>query len=431
MQIPPTEVLLSWPKPNYENPTTRGEALLVLMICFSILVGLAVAGRFYSRLVVKSWFGWDDGAIIVAFIFTIALNVIVVLANRKYGWNRHIWDVKPTMIQDANLAAFTAKLLFVGAATFTRISLICFYYRLVRDSGIAWFAHVLHASMAFVVGLGLAFTFVGVFLCVPVQAYWIFPPMANYHCLDEGTATLTVGIFNCCADLLTTILPIPLVWRLQMALRHRIGISLLLSLGFIVTIAGALRTYFIWQSLIGTWDTTWYSYPLWICAAIEIDIAVICACAPALKPLLHVRISRVTSKLSEKLSFKSSRGSSRSRAASRGTLTSSMGKSKSSLFGTPLRKSPADSVWEGDDEYGMLEMLRSYPEKNTVVSATATATHGEDEITPWSTAEPPGNKPVRKPTLEIMKRQSVEMSVDHTADRISVERRPDEAFGMK
>ncbi|KAF7195570.1 hypothetical protein HII31_03164 [Pseudocercospora fuligena] len=238
MQIPPMEVLLSWPKPNYDNPTTRGEALLVLMICFSILVGLAVAGRFYSRLVVKSCSGWDDGAIIVAFFFTIALNVIVILANRRFGWNRHIWDVKPTMIQNANIAAFTAKLL------------------LVRDSGIAWFAHVLHASMAFVVGLGLAFTFVGVFLCIPVQAYWIYPPMANYYCLDEGTATLTIGIFNCCADLLTTILPIPLVWRLQMALRHRIGISLLLSLGFIVTIAGALRTYFIWQSLIGTWDTT-------------------------------------------------------------------------------------------------------------------------------------------------------------------------------
>lgn len=24
-----------------------------------------------------------------------------------------------------------------------------------------------------------------------------------------------------------------------------------------------------------SWDTTWYSYPLWICAAIEIDLAVV------------------------------------------------------------------------------------------------------------------------------------------------------------
>lgn len=38
----------------------------MLMTTFSILVGLAVAGRFYSRIVVKDWFGWDDGTMIVA-----------------------------------------------------------------------------------------------------------------------------------------------------------------------------------------------------------------------------------------------------------------------------------------------------------------------------------------------------------------------------
>lgn len=112
------------------------------------------------------------------------MNVVVILANRHFGWNRHLWDVEFTMyeafmllspatyadfvprVQNANIAAFTAKLLFVGAATFTRMSLIFFYYRLVRNSGIAWFRNVLHASMAFVVGLGIAFTIVGIFLCV-------------------------------------------------------------------------------------------------------------------------------------------------------------------------------------------------------------------------------------------------------------------------
>jgi len=46
------------------------------------------------------------------------------------------------------------------------------------------------------------------------------------------------------------------------------------------------RTYFIWKCLIQSYDETWYAYPLWICAAVEIDLAVLCACAPALRPLL-------------------------------------------------------------------------------------------------------------------------------------------------
>lgn len=67
--------------------------------------------------------------------------------------------------QNAGIVAYCAKLLFVQAATFTRISLILFYYRLVRDSGIQWFTYVLHGSMFFVVGLGISFTCVGIWLC--------------------------------------------------------------------------------------------------------------------------------------------------------------------------------------------------------------------------------------------------------------------------
>ncbi|CAK1354091.1 unnamed protein product [Cercospora beticola] len=273
MQFPPLTVIATWPPANYDDPVTRGHALFALMIFFSVLVVISCAGRLYSRIYIKHWFGWDDGFIIIA--LTIAMNAVVILANQRYGWDRHIWDVKPTVYQNAGIVAFTAKLLFVGASSFTRISLICFYYRLVKDSGISWFNKILHASMFFVVGLGIAFTCIGIWLCIPVQAYWRFPPKWPYKCLDEGTTTLIIGIFNCIADLLCTLLPIPLVWRLKMPLKHRVGVCVLLGLGFIVTIAGVLRTYFIWQSLISSWDVTWYSYPLWICATIEIDLAVV------------------------------------------------------------------------------------------------------------------------------------------------------------
>lgn len=70
------------------------------------------------------------------------------------------------MIQKASIIAFAAKLLFVGASTFTRLSLVCFYYRLVGDTGISWFTWVLHASMAFNIAIGIAFTCIGIWLCV-------------------------------------------------------------------------------------------------------------------------------------------------------------------------------------------------------------------------------------------------------------------------
>lgn len=43
-----------------------------------------------------------------------------------------------------------------------------------------------------------------------------------------------------------------------------------------------------------------YAWPLWIAAAVEIDVGVICACAPALKTLLY--FSRPSTRLSNKIS---------------------------------------------------------------------------------------------------------------------------------
>ena len=83
------------------------------------------------------------------------------------------------------------------------------------------------------------------------------------------------GVINSVSDLLTTVLPIPIVWRLQMPLKQRIGVCILLCLGFIVTIAGSIRTYYTWKSLIESWDETWFAYPLWIAAAVELDLGLV------------------------------------------------------------------------------------------------------------------------------------------------------------
>lgn len=83
------------------------------------------------------------------------------------------------------------------------------------------------------------------------------------------------GIVNSVSDLLITVLPIPIVMKLQMPLRQRVGVCILLCLGLIVTIAGSLRTYFTWRSLIESWDETWFAYPLWIAAAVEIDLGLV------------------------------------------------------------------------------------------------------------------------------------------------------------
>ncbi|KAJ4989844.1 hypothetical protein SVAN01_04681 [Stagonosporopsis vannaccii] len=285
MKLPPFDVILSWPTPNYANPVTRGDALIIVNSIFIALVVLVVGLRMYTRLAIKRWFGLDDVFILLALLFTIGLTIVVLLANVKYGWDRHLWDIPLDKLVPTLKIAMAAKVVFTCAATFTRLSLHCFYYRLVADTGKTWFKWCIHLNVAYTIGIFISFIFLAIFQCTPVSDYWMIGSPVD-SCMNEGTVTLVCGIINCVADLATTVTPMPLIMGLHMPRRQRFAVACLFALGIIVTVAGIVRTWFIYKSLITTYDNTWYAYPLWIAAAVEIDLGVICASAPVLRPLL-------------------------------------------------------------------------------------------------------------------------------------------------
>ncbi|KAI7281442.1 hypothetical protein KC345_g4156 [Hortaea werneckii] len=445
MRLPPLSVITTWPVPNYMRPHTHGRALLITNLLLITLVLLAVLGRLYARLIIKRWYGADDSMIVLACVATIGMNTVVILANERYGWNRHIYDIPPSMISEAGKIAFVAKLAFVFAATFTRLSLIAFYYRLVKDSGLRWFKGVLHASLAWTVAVWVCFVCQTIWLCRPVEAYWQYPPNPDAHCLDEGKVMLGGGVINCVSDLLTTVLPIPIVMRLQMPLKQRIGVCVLLCLGFIVTIAGVIRTYFIWKSLIDSWDQTWFAYPLWIAAAVEIDLAVICACAPAWKSLLRQPIVTISSRVSSKIS--SLRSPSHSGATPDCTPASSA--NGTSSFFVPLRSLSRFQLRKMEFEQqprGEGNMSR----KRAAVDVERTCyqpgmdddpieglgdigrrefRHSEivlDDPASTSSASSSNHRCVT-PSLQIMKQQSVEQEVVHISEFLAQHAHEDEA----
>lgn len=61
---PPMEVVFSWPKPNYINPETRGNAVVILEGVLLALCYIIVALRVYTRAIQARNFGIDDALIV-------------------------------------------------------------------------------------------------------------------------------------------------------------------------------------------------------------------------------------------------------------------------------------------------------------------------------------------------------------------------------
>jgi hypothetical protein len=103
--------------------------------------------------------------------------------------------------------------------------------------------------------------------------------------MNDSAAMKASAILNTASELVIAILPVLAVFRLQVDPRQRWTVIGLLSLGFLVTLAGCLRTYTIWRT-VESYDLAWWSTPHWICSEVEIDLALVCAIIPAL-PLAH------------------------------------------------------------------------------------------------------------------------------------------------
>lgn len=161
----PIDKLLSFPIPNYKDPETQGSALLTVNAVFLALVTTFVVLRIYTRVYLKRWFGLDDVFIIIAYVFTVGLTAAVILANQRYYWDRHVWDVPIAGIAPSGKIAMAAKVLYTCASTFTRMSLICFYYRIVGDTMNSVFRWILHLSMVYVIAIFISMTVLIIWQC--------------------------------------------------------------------------------------------------------------------------------------------------------------------------------------------------------------------------------------------------------------------------
>ena len=90
-----------------------------------------------------------------------------------------------------------------------------------------------------------------------------------------------MGIFT---DLTFAILPIPLLWTLQINNKTKLSVLGILSLGFFAASASLVKVYYLTgYGQFG--DFLWDATPLTIWSATEVNVGIIAASIPSLKPL--------------------------------------------------------------------------------------------------------------------------------------------------
>lgn len=82
------------------------------------------------------------------------------------------------------------------------------------------------------VGLAISVLFTTVFQCTPVAFEWD-KSIKGGHCIDAPLFFVLSAAINIFTDLLILVIPILITWPLQLAIRKKIAICVILCLGLV------------------------------------------------------------------------------------------------------------------------------------------------------------------------------------------------------
>ncbi|KAF2741723.1 hypothetical protein M011DRAFT_318559 [Sporormia fimetaria CBS 119925] len=285
---PPPSVVLSWPRPNHVNPETRGSAAPYTLIILLVLTLIVYTARMWARLVVAKNAGLDDALMSVAMILVVGSTIAVVLGISQYGFQWHAWDQTKETLVTTRQITLAIELLYLAATTLIKISILCFYRRLASGSLSKTFLYCVQCSITVFALHGIAFSFVIMFSYSPIEGFWRIYDVAwraenRMTSLDEGAIIIAVTVLGTIHDIIVCALPIILVWNLRINRRQKTGLTIIFGAGVLCCICGAMRTYYAIYVYHYTYDITWWAFHGWIWTALEADLGIICASAPALK----------------------------------------------------------------------------------------------------------------------------------------------------
>jgi len=125
--------------------------------------------------------------------------------------------------------SYVATAIYAPTALFVKGSLVYILIRvfLPLSKGVV----ALYCLLAVVIGYYFIITFIKIFICNPVSAYWRFSERENATCLSQSGVIIADSVISFGTDIAIFAFPVALTWSLQMPFWKKVKVIFLLGLG--------------------------------------------------------------------------------------------------------------------------------------------------------------------------------------------------------
>ncbi|KAF2269191.1 hypothetical protein CC78DRAFT_612648 [Lojkania enalia] len=297
----------------------------VTVILCSILSGIFVLLRAYTKLVVIKSVDAADYFILIGFFFLLSEVIIGHWASGA-GSGVHQWQLTVAQLFDLLYWMNIAEIVYGPTTFFAKMSVILQYIKVFAPKLSPVNRPMFFASRAVIIISALAYTimmFYMTFYCTPRSLIW--NKLQPGKCLSVEPAITASPIFNIIIDVVMLLLPIMSLLKLQIATKKKVHISLLFGTGIVATVASIIRIIYAVRTLKPNADISYLTLGLGLWSYAEITLVLIASSAFTLPKLIKSKQTAINSAFSFFHIPFSSIGSFMSKSSSNTELTANKG----------------------------------------------------------------------------------------------------------
>ena len=205
---------------NFQDPATLAEVIIASSATTLTIAILLLSARLYSTLRVTRSAGYDDLSCTLALVFSSAYVGLVIHTS---GYSRHSWDLPISFFTSSYFKIILSES-FLGALglLFSKLSILLLYFRLFSPN--ARFRLFILGGILWTILISLTTFIVAGALCAPRRGETFGSLTSIKRCTDSQVWALIQGCMNMVLDIYILYLPIPVVWRLKLDRKKRLGV---------------------------------------------------------------------------------------------------------------------------------------------------------------------------------------------------------------
>ncbi|KAH8660212.1 hypothetical protein BX600DRAFT_467412 [Xylariales sp. PMI_506] len=229
--------------------------------------------RLYTKAFISRKLNFDDILIWLAWAVSLTFFIGMVKAM-PFGFGRHLWDVLETELLGYYNLLLMLALTYIWPPALTKLAMLVLYHQLNPST---MFRICIYISMASTVVYTVVFT--GLF-CGPCN------PLSYGTTVCLNNIAISQAVLNILTDVAIIILPLPMIHQLNMPLKQKTIVGLLLSLGSAVVLASVVRISYV-KAMAENPDFTWTQASAAIWSSVELNIGIACNSLALLKPFIR------------------------------------------------------------------------------------------------------------------------------------------------